>query len=77
VKKRRSRFAELVDDNSNVPNVNGEGEINVAVAKAAQISVDIYENIQNFLTLCKEQRLNEQKRSQEMENLRQETAMAT
>jgi hypothetical protein len=41
------------------------------------ISAETYEDIQHFLTLCKEQRLNEKKRSQEMESLRQETAMAT
>jgi hypothetical protein len=42
-----------------------------------QVSPEIYTCIQNFLTLCKEQRLNEKKRSEELENLRQETAMAT
>jgi hypothetical protein len=43
----------------------------------AQISPEIYSDIQQFLTLCKEQRANEQKRSEEMDLLRQETATAT
>jgi hypothetical protein len=37
------------------------------------ISTETYEDIQKFLVLCRQQRLNEKKRSEEMELLRQET----
>ena len=38
----------------------------------AQITAETYEDIQNFLVLCRQQRLNEKKRTEEMEILRQE-----